>query len=124
MLRGWTSLQSICPVEASGTPTPRFGLSPSPPKRKKGSCRESNRDWQGKWIPRKTEGRDRQGLPSVHSAHKAFIPRDETLYCVSVTLEIYRIKAKNPGIKAFNAIMDGNASNKVGEVGFLTRKSP
>ena len=43
----------------------------------------------------------------MHSAHKAFIPMDETLYCVAVTLEIYRTKL-------FNAIMAGNASNKYG----------
>jgi hypothetical protein len=113
-------------------PTPRFGLSPSlsTPKRKKGSCRESIRDSQGNWIPRKTGERDRQGLPSVHSVHKAFIPMDETLSGVAVTLEIYCTvsKQKNPGIKPFNAIMDGNASNKygIGEVALrcvLTRKS-
>jgi hypothetical protein len=38
----------------------------------------------------------------------------ETLHCVAVTLEIYRIQAKNLGIKPFNAIIVGNASNKYG----------
>jgi hypothetical protein len=115
-----------CPVDASGTPTPRFGLSPSLPlslslhqrERKEAAVNQSVIRKEIGFLTRPKRGMGTgQGLPSVHSAYIVLFIRQAGIHSNGRDTEIYRIKGskqKNPGIKPFNVIMVGNASNKYG----------